>query len=171
MTLLEHDWTAIAGMLRREIQEYGKLFRILETQRESLLRQDIDKLIELNGELGAQTDLLLSLKQQREALVSELWSGAGRTGDATVSGLITAFPHETAPLMTELLHEVNRLVGQSRRHLERNQMLFTRVSAITTRFLRTLHPGADRPDTYQRNGKSRYKRGVNEGYSRYVNRA
>jgi len=61
------------------------------------------------------------------------------------------------PLFEELLREVNRLIGESRRRLERNQMLLHRSREIGQRFLHMINPEPVSKGLYARNGHSRAK--------------
>lgn len=169
MTLMDEDWDTLVKMLRSEIEGYGKLFRILEGQRECLLNRDLEGLVRLNEEIGPHTDLLEHNKRSRESLVDELWTEAAREGRGTVRKLIREFPNPKQPLMEELLGEVNRLVEKSRQQLQRNQMLFTRSKNLTAQYLKMLQPDEGQAFVYQRNGHSRS--GSRAVASRYLNRA
>jgi len=154
MTILEDDWTALANLLRQEIEAYGRLFGVLEEQRRMLLKHNLDGILDTNEEMEGQTQVLARLKQQREALLTSLWSRTGDEASPTVSGLMELSPHETKPMLEALLVEVNRLIQQSRHHLERNQMLLRRSHDFGRKFLMMVNQDGSQSLVYQRNGRS-----------------
>jgi flagellar biosynthesis/type III secretory pathway chaperone len=157
--ILEENWDQLADMLRREIEGYGRLFGLLEEQRESLLHNNLESLVETNVRMEAHTDELDHWRRERESLVRGLFREVeGASGqNPTVKGLVRHSPEATQPLFEELLSEVNRLIGESRRKLERNQMLLRRSRDIGRRFLDMINPEPAPGGLYARNGQSRTK--------------
>ncbi|MCB1122136.1 MAG: flagellar export chaperone FlgN, partial [Verrucomicrobiae bacterium] len=70
----------------------------------------------------------------------------------TLGNFIRQLTHESKPLLEELFGEINRLIRESKRQLERNQMLYRRAWDLGQEMLRTLHPQEDFSETYKRNG-------------------
>lgn len=158
MRILDDNWESLAEMLRREIEGYGRLFHLLEEQRESLLKNNLSDLIETNCRMESHTDELDRLRKERETLVASLCQTLEiLEGPPTVKGLLSRSPEDTQPLFEELLREVNRLIGESRRKLERNQMLLHRSRDIGQTFLNMLSPEPVNGGLYARSGRSRRK--------------
>ena len=158
MRILDDNWESLAEMLRREIEGYGRLFHLLEEQRESLLKNNLSDLIETNCRMEAHTDDLDRLRKEREGLVSSLSRKLELLeGPPTVKRLLGQSPEDTQPLFEELLREVNRLIAESRRKLERNQMLLHRSRDIGQTFLNMLSPEPANGGLYARSGRSRRK--------------
>jgi len=162
MKLLDENWDTLADMLRREIEGYGRLFGLLEEQRQDLLQQDIEHLMDTNSRMEQHSGDLDGYRREREALVRNLCREADSAiEEPTVRTLIVHTPEHTTPLFEELLREVNRLIGESRRKLERNQMLLRRSHEIGRSFLRLVHPeAADDHHLYSRRGLSSASRPV-----------
>lgn len=172
MNILDENWDALAETLRKEIEGYGRLFGLLEEQRENLLKNNVEGLVSINDSMSAQAQFLQGLRGEREHLVSGIWKEAGQPGErATVKALLAHSPGNSSPLFEELLTEVNRLVSQSRRKLQHNQMLLHRSRDIGQRFLLLLNPEAAQTTVYARNGKSRSPVARGTSYSRYRSHA
>ena len=172
MNTESENWNDLAGMLRSEIEGYGRLFALLEQQRDHFVQNDLDGIIATTGDLTNHTDRLQGLKKEREALVSGMWERRGGPREAvTVKVLIQDSPADTGPLFEELLKEVNRLIDQSRRKLEQNQMLLHRAREINASFHRLINPESTVPQSvYARNGLSK-SMGVPVSTGRYETRA
>lgn len=155
MNTFDEQWDSLAGLLRQEIEGYGRLFGLLEEQRASFLGHDLEGIIQTNGAMEEQTEHLEGVRRERESLVTGIWQRSGGSGpEATVKALIAFCPDETGPLFQELLNEVNRLIGQSRQRLEQNQMLMRRYREIGQKFLHLVHPeSASTHTVYAANGR------------------
>lgn len=155
MMILEDEWTHLAELLRGEVEGYGRLFRLLEQQREHLLKQRLEGLLQSIEEMNALTEELRMRKVEREQLVNGLWERSEFEDTIpSIQALLDRMPPASEPMLRELLSEVNRLVGQSRHHLQRNHMLLRRSHEIGQRFLRILNPDTIKTSVYQRNGRT-----------------
>lgn len=156
MNSFDENWDELAGKLRKEIEAYGKLFELLEEQKSQFLKKDVDGINQINETMTDQTSILHGLKQEREALVQNIWERSnGNEKPITVKELLKHSPHESWPMFEELLGEVNRLILASQRQLEKNQMLLRRSWEIGQRFLQMLVPEEATASTvYGANGAS-----------------
>lgn len=172
MMILDEEWTRLAELLRGEVEGYGRLFRLLEEQRGHLLKQRMEELLESVEQMNALTEELRARKEEREGLVDQLWSQAQLEDTVpSIKALLDRMPPASEPMLRELLTEVNRLVGQSRQHLQRNHMLLRRSHEIGQRFLRFLNPDNGKTSVYQRNGQASVAVGSGVVASRYFQEA
>ncbi|MEX0322952.1 MAG: flagellar protein FlgN [Puniceicoccaceae bacterium] len=156
MNFYDENWDALAGKLRNEIEAYGRLFELLEEQRNQFIKNDLDGLTTINNTVTLHTDVIHNLKQEREALVQDIWDQTNRNGQPiTVKELLKHSPQQSWPLFEELLGEVNRLIDQTQHQLEKNQMLLRRSLELGQKFLNMLVPTeADSTPVYAYNGQS-----------------
>ncbi len=155
------DISNLIEALRIELEAYGTLFRLLEDQRAALLNQNPDEIIEVSATIDSHASLLNDLRKQREeqVLQSAVLEGE-ETGRRTLAQFIAHLKHESKPLLEELFGEITRLVLESKRQLERNQMLYRRAWDLGQDILRSINPQPEFSETYKRDGYSRHAAAV-----------
>ena len=173
MIKIEGGWEELFGLLRREIEGYGQLFAVLESQRSCLKVQDLEGILDCNSGLESQAHLLGELRQERLGRVEQLYRhcdlpvGQNRM---TVRALIRYAPPQSKALFESLIGEVERLLVSSKQYLKRNQMLLRRAHEFNQNFLSLVAPNQTAAPGYKRNGV----RGFNTGKahaSGYLKRA
>ncbi|MCZ6675269.1 MAG: flagellar protein FlgN [Verrucomicrobia bacterium] len=149
------DTSHLIEALRTELEAYGTLFRLLEDQRAALLNQNADEIVEVSSSIDSHASLLNNLRKEREDQVADspLWGG---DGSRSLGQFIAQLKHESKPLLEELFGEITRLIRESKRELERNQMLYRRAWDLGQELLRSINPQADFSETYKRDGYSRH---------------
>ena len=65
MIKIDGGWEELFGLLRREIEGYGQLFAVLESQRSCLKVQDLEGILDCNSGLESQARSLGELRQER----------------------------------------------------------------------------------------------------------
>jgi len=151
----ENDcWSKLTTMLRRELEGYGGLFSILEAQRESLLSQNLDSIIESNNDLQTQADAIQLLRERRLAFIEECsrviaWEAPEA---ATIKALVRLAPAKLQPMFDGLIKEIERLMASSRNYLKRNQMLMRRAYDVNRQFLAFVGSDGTQNVAYRRNG-------------------
>lgn len=141
--------------LRSELEGYGTLFRLLEEQRAALIWQDADAILAASQALDEHILILDARKRAREETVRAAGYIDPVEGVPSLGLLIANLSHESRPLLEELFREINRLVKESRRQLQRNQMLFRRAWDLGQQLLQLVNPQQDFTPTYRRDGYSR----------------
>lgn len=150
--------TRLIELLRTELEAYGTLFRLLEDQRTALLNQDADEILDVSLQIDSHAVVLNRMRQERESQVAESSAWEIKEG-RTLGNFIQQLKHESKPLLEELFAEINRLIKESKRQLDRNQMLYRRAWDLGQELLRAFSPQEDFSQTYKRDGYSR-NRGV-----------
>lgn len=162
------DTSQLIDALRTELEAYGTLFRLLEDQRAALLNQNADEIVAVSSNIDSQAVVLNKLRQSREALVAQSPGWAGE-GSRTLGKFILQLNHESKPLLEELFGEITRLIQESKRQLERNQMLYRRAWDLGRELLQSTNPRTEFSETYKRDGYSRQAGAVQQ--TRYVKMA
>jgi flagellar biosynthesis/type III secretory pathway chaperone len=158
MNIIKHEiddcWALLAAMLREELEAYGKLFSILESQRGSLLEQDIDAIIGANGALQQQAELIHQIRDRRLEFIQSCSEAIAFEGSepATVKGLVRSAPEKYSAMFDGLIKEVERLVTATRNYLKRNQMLMRRAYDMNRQFLSLVNADGTQTVAYRRNG-------------------
>lgn len=148
------DIAHLVESLRSELEAYGTLFRFLEDQRAALLSNDAERILEVSSHINEHAALLSTLRKERERQVAE--SSDWETGELrTLGRFIARLKHESKPLLEELFGEITRLISESKRQLDRNQMLYRRAWDLGQEMLRSIDPRTVSSETYKRDGYSR----------------
>lgn len=150
----EQQLPDLIDKLRAELEAYGKLYRFLEDQRDALLSQDAELILEISADIQDHIAMMSNLRHEREQLLCRMTGVSGAEGIPSISLMISNLTHHSKPLLEELYREVNRLVADSKRQLQRNQMLFQRAWDLGQQLIRNLNPKHDFTPVYKRNGVS-----------------
>lgn len=173
MIKIDGGWEELFELLRREIEGYGQLFAVLESQRSCLKMQDLEGILDCNSGLESQAHLLGELRQERLGRVEQLYRycdlpvGQNRM---TVRALIRYAPPQSKALFESLIGEVERLLVSSKQYLKRNQMLLRRAHDFNQNFLSLVAPSQTASPSYQRNGARGFSTGIAHA-SGYLKRA
>lgn len=173
MIKIDSGWEELFGLLRSEIEVYGELFAVLESQRSCLKIQDLEGILECNDGLEEHAHSLDKLKRQRLAQVEKLYRHCDlniNESRITVRVLLQYVPLQSKALFESLVGEVERLIFASKQYLKRNQMLLRRAHDFNQNFLALIAPSQKAAPSYKRNGL----RGLNTGIahaSGYLKRA
>lgn len=155
MIKIDGGWEELFGLLRREIEGYGQLFAVLESQRSCLKVQDLEGILDCNSGLESQARSLGELRQERLVQVEQLYRYCELPVDGnrvTVRSLIRYVPPQSKALFESLIGEVERLLVASKQYLKRNQMLLRRAHDFNQNFLSLVAPNQTSAPGYKRNG-------------------
>lgn len=144
----------IINALRSEMQEYGGLLNLFDSQQDSILNRMPDAVSENDQAIEAQIATLRARRLERESLVMALTPDANP--HPTLLQAILLFPQPMRPLVEALATEVNRLIGRVRRRAQQNQMLLARTIEVTQELCEKLQPGTV-SRTYAPDGKMKVK--------------
>lgn len=151
---LQSSWDRLAVMLREELAAFGELFSVLESQRSSLLEQDIDSFIAFNARLESQSERLRELRDRRDAFREEmsLSLGVEVAEPEPIKSLVQRAPEQFIPMFGGLITEIERLMKATKNYLKRNQMLVRRAYDTNRQFLSVIGADGSAPQGYRRNG-------------------
>ena len=110
MIKIDSGWEELLGILRNEIEGYGQLFAVLESQRSCLKTQDLEGILECNSGLEAQAIGLDKLKRQRVAQVEKLYRHCDLTVNGsriTVRALLQHVPLQSKALFESLIEKLS----------------------------------------------------------------
>ncbi len=173
MIKIDGGWEELFELLRREIEGYGQLFAVLESQRSCLKVQDLEGILDCNSGLESQARSLGELRQERLVQVEQLYRHCELPVDGnrvTVRSLIRYVPPQSKALFESLIGEVERLLVASKQYLKRNQMLLRRAHDFNQNFLSLVAPNQTAAPGYKRNGVRGFNTGIAHA-SGYLKRA
>ncbi len=128
--------------LRSELEEYGGLLNLIERQQEAILGRKPDNVLELVSLIEAQIATTHARRKQREATMNELACLSQIQGSATLNKLIPHFRAVLRPLIEALADEVNRLIAETKRRAQQNQMLLARSVELAQELISQVSPRA-----------------------------
>lgn len=149
------SWSEFIDALRAELEGFGELFRLIDKQRESLLKRDSNALLRATGAIESYLPAIGSLSTKRRNLQRD---AAGADVDAENARAVAArAPEEFRPLLEALLEEVHRLILDTRKQLSGNQLLLQRAHELNRHLCDAIMPRRRAPSTYGRKGTVRDK--------------
>jgi len=167
-----HDSTdlqdSLTASLRRELGEYGALLQLITLQQEAILDRKVDRVLELSAEIEDQIEITHGYRKEREAAAEEIALFAGLSKTATLRALTPNFRPVLRPLIEALVDEVNRLIAQTRRRAQQNQVLLARSMELAEELIMRLNPRSV-SKTYSARGRVNIK--LAAGMSRLLDRS
>lgn len=154
--------------LRCELEEYGGLLNLLERQQEAILSRNPDSVLEIVAQIDAQIERTHVRRKQREATMNDLARLSQLQGNATLNKLVPHFRAVLRPLIEALADEVNRLIAETKRRAQQNQMLLARSVELTQELLSHVNPRAV-SKTYSARGRMKIQPAA--GASRLVEKS
>lgn len=158
----------LIAALREELSGYGALLNLLKEQQEAVLDRKPDSVLTISTAIESQIKTMQVHRQRRVAAMEELTRLAGIPKSSTLRILSPYFRPALRPLVEALVDEVNRLITQTRRCAEQNQVLLARSMELAEELMKRLHPHAV-SKTYSARGKVNIK--LAAGMSRLLNKS
>ena len=124
--------------LRDELQQFGEMLALLESQQTSLNRGDIGGIAGTAAAIDSQRNVIESARARRENLQKQLAWTVGDPGSQSLQSLLPRTPDIYRPLLLALVGEINQLVEAVRTRLEANQLQLRRALDLTARLLSTI---------------------------------
>lgn len=129
--------------LREELQQYGEMLALLETQQGSLSGGDFDSFSHANRALDSQRGVLATSRTHRENLQRQLAWTLGQPESETFQNLFPLIPENYRPLLRALVREINELIEHVRVRLQFNHTLLRRSLESTEAMLHTISSQAN----------------------------
>ena len=129
--------------LRDELQHYGAMLAMLESQRESLARQDAQSILNSCATLDTQRNAIEGARARRETLQRQLAWVLKRPENPIIRDLLPLIPDYYHPLISALVREINELIESVRERVQTNQSLLRRSLELTERSLATISSHAN----------------------------
>lgn len=148
----KQDWDPLVDLLRKEVQEYGGLFNLLETQQKQIFKREADTVLTINEEVESYMLDMGVLRERREECVREMARRGGCSPDLSLSKMLNYFPEYIRPLLQALVEEVNHMVDRTRRKARQNHLLLSRTMELTQETISALQP-SNYTKTYGRKGR------------------
>lgn len=124
--------------LRDELQQFGELLALLESQQSSLNQGDISGVAHTAFAIDSQRNVIESARGRRETLQKQLAWTIGEPESQSLETLLPRTPENYRPLLSALVHEINQLIEAVRVRLESNQRQLRRAMDQTARLLNTI---------------------------------
>ena len=128
--------------LRNELEEYGGLLALFDSQQAAVLERKPDAVLEQIPRIDKQLAITAGCRKQREGTAVALANLSQLPGPATLRSLAPHFRTAVRPLVEALADEVNRLITLTRRRAQQNQMLLARSVELTQELVSRLSPRA-----------------------------
>lgn len=148
---LPFTWEDLLSLLRDELQEYGGLVGLLNTQQQNILDRRSEGLLEINQSVQTQMEASQILQKRRQGYVSSLANSFGEPSDSSLSQLVDYFPEVTRPMFLSIIEEINNLISRIRNKILQNQKILQRLTEVTDQILLATDP-VSHSKTYDRSG-------------------
>lgn len=157
MTAISSYWTDFVEALRREIEAYGELLRLIEEQKDTILQRDPQLLTACCDAIEQHVQSMQPVSEHRKSLQAKHTSGEGEPDVAT---LIRQAPSDMRPMLEALHDEIRGLLERSRSRLQRNQMMMSRARELTDQLQKAVFPGTETAPVYGTRGNLRKRQSV-----------
>jgi flagellar biosynthesis/type III secretory pathway chaperone len=148
---LSFTWEDLLALLRDELQEYGGLVGLLNTQQQNILDRRSESLMEINQSVQTQMEASQILQKRRQGYVSSLAHSLGEPTDSSLNQLVDYFPEVTRPMFLSIIEEINNLISRIRSKIVQNQKILQRLTEVTDQILLATDPKSH-SKTYDRSG-------------------
>lgn len=151
-------WSELIEALRNELEAYGELHRLIDHQKDTLLKRNPQDLYDSVEALEKHIQAMRPICDFRKSLQDQ----QSTNPDVSLKVLIQSAPYDLQPLLEALHDEISRLLENSRNHMRRNQLMMNRARQINEQLQQTLFPNQSAPSVYGTRGNLR-KRGPVSG--------
>ena len=135
------QWETFVEALRKELEEYGALFNLVNEQQHVIATRATESLTALSGKIQSQTRLCNQLRLQREQLIVDLLNDWGINRElSSMAELIPLFPENNQPLIAALVEQINHMIARVRQKVRQNQLLLSRANDIIEQIIFSLQP-------------------------------
>lgn len=124
--------------LRDELQQFGELLALLETQQTCLNRADAGEISRTAAAVDSQRKVIEAARDRRENLQRQLAWTIGEPDSQSLQSLLPRTPEIYRPLLFALVGEINQLIEAVRSQLESNQFQLRRALDLNARMQSTI---------------------------------
>ena len=126
--------------LRNELQQYGEMLALLETQQGALNHRGTQAVAASISSLTTQSAAIDSARRNRETLQRQVAWALGVPEEQSVRQLIPLVPPEYQPLLTALAQEIQELLARVRECARENRDNLHRSLVEMEQFISKLSP-------------------------------
>jgi|GEM_PF-2107865 len=156
------QWETFVDTLRKELEEYGALFNLLDEQQRCICARESESLLALCEAIERQTLQCNQLRKQREQSISCMLDDWGIAREfASMASLIPLFPDTKQPLINALVEQINNNIARIRQKSRQNQLLLSRANEVIEHIIFTVQPQTVK--TYNRKGNISLKANRTQG--------
>ena len=137
---MNSDWQPLVDALRSELEEYGALLGLFDTQQNAIFSRDSESILLTVSTIEEQMQRVQTLRTQRENIVRNFAALHAQPANATLRSLLQFFAADARPLLEALIDEINHLVHRARRRSRQNHQLLSRAVEVRQELLQTLRP-------------------------------
>jgi flagellar biosynthesis/type III secretory pathway chaperone len=138
--------------LREELQQYGEMLALLDSQQDLVVRRVADELLGNVAAINAQTAVIQLARRERGQRQSGAARALGLDEDAAIAALVAVLPEPQAVLIQALVNENNQCLQRVRRRVSQNHLLLARSVDLMQQLLATLME-ITQTTVYQGDGK------------------
>jgi flagellar biosynthesis/type III secretory pathway chaperone len=138
--------------LREELKHYGEMLAVLEQQQDSVVRRQVNDLLQNISQTHAQGDVIAAVRRERGQHQRNVARLLGLPEDATFGELIPRLEPDYRPLVQALVQENNELLVRVQQRARQNHLLLSHAVEMTQQLIESLLPGGA-PKTYDKTGR------------------
>ena len=141
----------LIAALREELQQYGEMLALLDQQQEWVLARAGEELYQTIGEIQAQANTILRVRQQRQSCQHNLAQQLPLSDSHSFNEVIPMLPSDYQPLLRSLIEENNGLLVRVQQRARQNHLLLSRSLELMQQYLNPLMP-VRQDQVYDENG-------------------
>lgn len=140
MNLQQQQLESFVECLRAELQGYGELLALMETQQSQIMSRDLTRIESTTQKINEQFKVIQDLRKIRSNQQAQISISTGLVPDATYKEQRDFFPNEFRNLTDALVEENNALLKEVKVKAKQNQMLLFRTTEMMQEFINHLLP-------------------------------
>jgi len=126
--------------LRNELQQYGEMLALLEQQRQAVLFQGANGILQYISSINSQSHIISKARDIRKMALTRLGHTLDLGDEIKFSNLIPCLPEPVRPLVTALIQENNALLLRIRQRAQQNHVCMQKTVDHMKNFIEQLGP-------------------------------
>lgn len=138
--------------LREELKQYGEMLAVLEQQQDSVVRRQVDDLLQNISQVNAQGDVIAAVRRERGQHQRNVARQLGLDDTAAFGAIVPQLPADYRPLVHALVQENNELLVRVHHRARQNHLLLSHAVELMQQLINAILPGGS-VKTYDKSGR------------------
>jgi flagellar biosynthesis/type III secretory pathway chaperone len=149
----------LASALRQELEHYGKMLALLESQQQEIGARHADAVYQSIAPIKLQGQAIQKARAHREACRALLAQSLQQPGELSFAKLSPLLPADCQPILAGLVRENNDLLARVRQRARQNHLQLNRSIELLQSLINSVFPTRE-PRVYNQRGSMKTRRPV-----------
>jgi flagellar biosynthesis/type III secretory pathway chaperone len=140
---MTESFSNLVGALRQELEQYGEMLALLESQHQQVVARCADGVYQSIGLIKLQALAIQKAQAGRKERCAELAQSLHQDKESTFAKLMPLLPADCRPLLSALVEENNELLVRVRQRARQNHLCLSRSIELMQSLINSLCPAAE----------------------------